>query len=119
MFGGILFTSFLLVLVALPRRLNEKQTMTAEPNQIESVSTKVASWKIFFKNKRVVMAVVSSILSMIFMLFFESILSIRLMHMGIENGKIGYVFGLGALVYAVSAPFVGALCRVFKTLYIT
>lgn len=39
--------------------------------------------------------------------------------MGVSEGKIGYIFGLGCLVYALTAPFVGIICRIWKAMYIT
>lgn len=53
------------------------------------------------------------------MTFSETIFSVRLKQMSLSDANIGYVFGLGSLLYTVAAPLVGALCRVFKSLYIT
>ena len=74
----------------------------------------------FLKNRRAMMATVSAVFAMIFMLFFDSILTIYLiseLKIG-ENsaGKIndiynntGYFFALICATYALSSPFVGIL----------
>ena len=48
---------------------------------------------------------------MIFMLFFDSILSVRLIKLGVSENKIGLVFGLASLIYMISSPLVGILCK--------
>ena len=58
-------------------------------------------------------AAVSSVFAMIFMLFFDSILANRLLNkFQIPVHESGYIFALGAFAYAVSSPFVGMLCKV-------
>jgi hypothetical protein len=43
----------------------------------------------FFTNRRAVVAAISATFAMIFMLFFDSILSIRLKDMGVPENDIG------------------------------
>ena len=80
---------------------------------------KAITFKIFFTNKRAMLAIVASIFAMIFMLFFDSILSLRLVALNLNPDYIGYVFALGAFLYALSAPFVGMLCRIIPRRYVT
>ena len=64
-------------------------------------------------------AIVSSIFAMIFMLFFDAILSVRLGQMGVAEKNIGFLFAIPALTYALSAPLIGLLCRKIRSMYVT
>ena len=83
-------------------------------------------------NCRVLFSLVSAIVALILTLFFDGILSNHLIEIGVPSnlvGKsifhyanllfIGYLFGLVALVYALSSPLIGFLAREFPTRYIT
>lgn len=56
---------------------------------------------------------------MIIMLFFDSILSLRLETMGVPDNDIGYIFALGCLCYALTSPIVGILCKYVSSRIIT
>jgi predicted MFS family arabinose efflux permease len=65
-------------------------------------------------------AALASMFAMIFMLFFDSILSNRLKdNFGVSEKESGYFFALGAFCYAFSSPFVGMLCKVMPRKYVT
>ena len=65
-------------------------------------------------------AALASMFAMIFMLFFDSILSERLKtKFGIGENESGYIFALGAFCFAFSSPFVGMLCKVIPRKYVT
>ena len=79
------------------------------------------------------MASVSSMFSMIFMLFFDSILSDHLKYeqdvnensigkqpiVLIINNYLGYFFALVCLTYAISSPFIGYLTKFIDRKYVT
>ena len=70
-------------------------------------------------NKRVLMACISSIFAMIFMLFYDTILSDHLIYLGVSESVIGYVFALGCLVYAIFCPIVGHLANHVPKIFLT
>lgn len=88
------------------------------------------SYKMFFTNLRAMTAIVSSIFAMIFMMFYEPVLTIYLrdqyqlsnkyfgMIIFIDN-IIGYVLALGCFSYALCSPFVGMLCAKVPRRYVT
>ena len=76
------------------------------------------------------MATISSIIAMIFMLFFDSILAVHLIiEMGVSENVagnfkvyfsfIGYYFALICFTYALSSPLIGYLMRHLPRRYIT
>jgi MFS family permease len=65
------------------------------------------------------MAALSATCAMVFMLFFDSILSLRLEEMGVPENDIGYVFAIGCFTYALSSPVVGYLCKKFPGRVVT
>jgi sugar phosphate permease len=72
------------------------------------------------KNKRVIIAVASAIAAMIFMLFFESILSEHLdQNMHINSDYLGYFFALLCISYGLSAFLVVWLSKKMKRRYLT
>ena len=72
------------------------------------------------KNRRVCLAVVSALAGMIFMFFFDSILSEHLeKDMQINPDYIGFFFALLCLSYGVSAFFVNWLGKKLKRRYLT
>jgi hypothetical protein len=73
----------------------------------------------FLTNRRALFAIIASIFAMIFMLFFDAILSVRLQQMGVEEKNIGFIFALLPMFYALAAPFVGLLCRKVRTMFVT
>lgn len=78
-FGGILTLASIVVFFLLPSRINHQQPIYGRVASEDPVLIEQASQiKAFFTNKRVLYAIISSMLSMIFMQFFQSILSIRL-----------------------------------------
>ena len=98
-------------------------------SDIRSSDQKI-SYLTFFKNRRAMMAIISSILAMIFMLFFDGILAIHLIsEMDVSDNEagnhlqdqcfIGYYFALCCFTYAVSSPIVGCLMYKVPRRYIT
>lgn len=72
------------------------------------------------KNRRVLIASLSAMVSMVLMFFFESILSDHLIvDIKVSDNDIGYFFGVICLVYAISAPLIGWLCRNVKRRYVS
>lgn len=64
----------------------------------------------FLKNRRAMMAIVSAIFAMMFMLFFDGILTMHLISdLNIGENSAGYFFALICATYALSSPFVGIL----------
>lgn len=88
------------------------------------------SYKMFFTNLRAMTALVSSVFAMIFMLFYEPVLTIYLQkEYNLSNEYfgmiifidkiIGYVLALGCFSYAFCSPLVGMLCAKVPRRYIT
>jgi hypothetical protein len=87
------------------------------------------TYMMILKNRRAMMSVVSAIFAMIFMLFFDSILTVHLIKdLKInENtaGKVcyfnnlGYYFALTCATYAMFSPFVGCLTSVIPRHWLT
>jgi predicted MFS family arabinose efflux permease len=71
------------------------------------------------KDRRVFVAVISSTVAMIFMFFFDSILSDHLLDIGISDIDIGYFFALICFAYFISALFVNWLSKKMKRRFIT
>jgi len=59
------------------------------------------------KNHRVRVAVFSGMIGVIFMFFYDSILTEHLVNIGIDKGETGYFFGLVSFIYAVSSLIIG------------
>ncbi len=77
------------------------------------------TFKIFFTNKRAMMASFSAMLAMIFMLFYDTIYSNYLLSLDVSEDYIGYFFALGCGVYSFSAPLVGYLSKFIAKVYLT
>lgn len=95
--------------------------------QIEAQVT----YKMFFTNMRAMTAIISSMFAMIFMLFYEPVLSkyLQTAYDVSENvvGKLysfrlirlGYYFSIGCFTYALASPFVGIMCAKIPRRYVT
>lgn len=79
---------------------------------------KDVSYTMFLTNRRAMFAVISAVFAMMFMLFYDSILSVRMESMGVADTNIGFMFALDPFFYALSSPFVGDLCKKFGSRYI-
>ncbi len=84
-----------------------------------SAEQKRHTFKMFLKNKRVVIALISSIFAMNVMLFYNTIYSDQLISMGVSQDYIGYIFALGCLVYSIFCPIVGYLSKYMPKIYLT
>ena len=78
------------------------------------------SFKVFLTNTRAMVTVCSAAIAMVFMLFFNAILSDHLVHnYGLEADQCGYIMALGALFYAVASPLVGVIFKDIPRRYVT
>lgn len=68
----------------------------------------------FFTNRHSLIAALSAMFTMMFMLFFDGILSLRLIDLGVNEDNVGYIFAIGPFCYSFSAPFAGYVCKFFK-----
>jgi hypothetical protein len=73
----------------------------------------------FYKNRRAMVAIILSIFAMIFMLFFNSILSLKLHFFNVLDQNIGYVFSLGCCSYALSSILVLKILNYVPARYLT
>lgn len=65
-------------------------------------------------------AIVSSMFAMIFMLFYEPVLSNYLINeFGVSENVVGYYFSIGCFTYAFASPCVGMLCSRIPRRYVT
>lgn len=71
------------------------------------------------KNHRVRVAVLSGMIGVIFMFFYDSILTEHLVNIGVEKGETGYFFGLVSFVYAASSLLISYLCKLIKRRFLT
>lgn len=124
-FSGLMLACGFLVLIFLPKRLNfskdpyEELQKELRASELER-GRKIPSFIIFFKNVRSVVTIASATIAMIFMLFFNAILSEHLKnHFGLETDECGYVMALGALFYAVTSPLVGVIFKGIPRRYVT
>lgn len=84
-----------------------------------SMSREITYW-MFLRNRRAMMSVLSAVLAMVFMLFFESILTMHLINdMKLSENTAGYFFGLICATYAISSPFVGCLTTFISRKWLT
>ena len=69
------------------------------------------TYRMFFTNLRAMTAIVSSMFAMIFMLFYEPVLT-NYLHdsYGLDKAYFGYILAIGCFTYAFASPFVGMLC---------
>lgn len=65
------------------------------------------------------MASVSSIFAMIFMLFMDTIFSNYLLSIHVSEDYIGYIFAIPCGIYSVCSPLVGKLCQYVDKIYLT
>jgi MFS family permease len=77
------------------------------------------TFKHLITNSRVMMASVSSIFAMIFMLFIDTIFSNYLLSIHVNENYIGYIYAAPCGIYAVMAPLVGKLCEYVDKIYLT
>lgn len=97
---------------------NGKKVVQFVPSEGQN-TVRITYW-MFLKNPRAMMASISSMFSMIFMLFFDSILSDHLKYeQKVDENAIGYFFALVCLTYAISSPFIGMLTKVIDRKYVT
>lgn len=74
--------------------------------------SKDVTYGMFLKNRRAMMAILSAIFAMVFMLFFYGILTMHLiLEMDIGENSVGYFFMIICASYALFSPFVTTLKR--------
>ena len=121
-FAGLLFFCGLMVLFFLPNRLNAKAEIpeAEQKRQSQIVEGPTITFGMFLFNMRAMVTIVSAAMAMVFMLFFNAILSDHLIHAyGLEEDQCGYIMALGALFYAVSSPLVGVIFDGVPRRYVT
>jgi MFS family permease len=121
-FGGVIFCGLCTVFVLLPGRLNHAKDSQPEPEKagdakkslnVSGEDHRPVTFRMILTNRRAMIAAVASCFAMIFMLFFDSILSARLKeNYDVEEKTTGFIFALGAFCFALASPFVGLLCKV-------
>jgi hypothetical protein len=106
----------------IPNRFNSsaiKEESRSSNANTDNPNHKKISFKMFLTNKRAMMACLSSIFAMIFMMFFDTIYANYLLSAGISKYYIGYFFALSCAVYSVFSPIVGYLCKFIAKPYLT
>eukprot|EP00347_Sterkiella_histriomuscorum_P004444 403360434 len=119
---AIIFVPFMLVIFFIPNRINKQvkdQNADSMTSSQKIQNNRKVGLKMLLTNKRVMMASISSIFAMIFMLFYDTILSDQLLEIGVSKNLVGYMFGLMSLIYTLSSPIAGWLCQKLKKIYIT
>ena len=70
-------------------------------------------------NLRALLSLIAAVITLILTLFFDGTLANHLIDIGVDESYVGYFFGLIAVIYAFSSPFVGLLAKIVPTMYIT
>jgi MFS family permease len=74
----------------------------------------------FFTNIRAMLAIISSMIAMVFMLFYNAIISNHLIDTyDVPEDQVGYILALGALFYALSSPLVSIVFKGVPRRYVT
>lgn len=89
--SGILCIPFICVVFLIPSKLNRtnqerNDSMTSSQRR---ENQKRVTYKMMLLNKRVLMASVSSLVSMVCMLFYDTILSDQLLEIGVSKNLVG------------------------------
>ena len=89
----MLLVSCIFVFFILPGRLNKldtesEQSIEDQENNSQN-QAKTINFSMFLFNVRTMLAVVSSTIAMVFMLFYNSILSVQLESMGVSEDNVG------------------------------
>jgi MFS family permease len=94
-FSGIIALGLILSFFLLPNRINK----VAEPKDDDSRKSGVVesqipvTYSLFYTNRRAMFAVIASVFAMVFMIFYDSILSNRLKQLGVAENNIGKLLG--------------------------
>lgn len=143
-FTGLISCSFILAMLVIPSTFNQVRSNVNEsilqaphlvgggahkekrPLLNSTISNPMAmqsyqriTYKEMLMDRRVMFALMSACVAMIFMFFFDSILSDHIVKDLSMETDIGYFFGLICLAYAISAPIVTLLCRYIKRRYVS
>jgi predicted MFS family arabinose efflux permease len=111
--SAILAIAFILLFFTVPNTINK----TKVPKKLFK-GAKNISFIHFIKNRRVLMASISTTMSIIFIAFYLSIYSEYLLQIKVDKEYIGFIFGIAAASGFVSAPFVGILMKRTPKIYI-
>lgn len=93
----------------------ERGESTYQPNnnrllmmsEAKTTSSKDVTYIMFLKNRKAMMSIASAMFAMMFMLFFDGILTMHLISdLDVGENSAGYFFGLICATYALSSPFV-------------
>lgn len=113
------------LMLFIPSRLNrvrEKSSNRSSQNAFNFESNtstiKEITYATLLSNFRVVLACISGILAMIFMLFYDTIFTDRLLEIGVSENYIGYIFSICTLTFSISCPIAGYLCNRYPWLKI-
>ncbi len=141
-FGALLALIFLITIFMIPQSLNQdnekavdvlakrsqhlavekRKSMVGTASQIGRMTFlevhQITYWRML-KNHRVRVAVLSGMVGVIFMFFYDSILTEHLVRIGVEKGETGLYFGLVSFVYVVSSLLIGYLCKFIKRRLLT
>lgn len=99
---------------------HQRPLMPLRGSDIKTTLSRDVTYKMFLRNRRAMMAVVSAMFAMVFMLFFDGILTMHLiLEMDIPENQAGYFFGLICATYALSSPFMGCLTTLIPRHFLT
>lgn len=91
-FSGMLLLACVFVFFILPGRLNKLDLDEGSEDQeknSQAQPAKQVTFAMFLFNTRAMLAVVSSTIAMVFMLFYNGILSVQLQRMGVDADNVG------------------------------
>lgn len=107
-----MFFCVILAVMFLPPSLNRVNINASTSLEGDAESNPYGiTYHMMYTNKKAFINMTSGTAAMIFMVCFDSILSLRLKEFNLEDHAIGYVFAVPCLCYAISASLVGTICQ--------
>ena len=91
----------------VPKRIDTDRKKGIEEDNIIDVP-----FEAFFKNRRVLMGLIASVIAGTIICFYDPILAMRMEDIGVESSKAGLAFIACAGSFAITAPFMGCLAEV-------
>ncbi|TNV82635.1 hypothetical protein FGO68_gene1456 [Halteria grandinella] len=147
-FAGVMAAAMIVLVIVIPKSINHAEDIMSKAeidqyferlkstearssdyvaNQGAAIRSELktnmshdVTYGMILKNRKVMMAIVSAMFAMMFMLFFDGILTMHLISdMDINENEAGYFFALICATYAFSSPFVGILAQFVPRKWLT
>jgi MFS family permease len=121
-FGALIsLIGIITVYSMIPKYLDGKQEEDADNKDEGNVSkstNKPVTWCVFFTNKRSFLAIFICFMSCLSMQFYDAILSVHLVEMGMLDTQSGYGFTINCFTYSFGSLGMGYLCTKWERRYV-